>query len=279
MRPTPVPQGARARYEPVFYSNVEQCRRGAKMIQREGSTLSSTKQGAATPRKARNAGWRGLSVDLITGDPELSFLEDAPKEDVRTLGNEDRLPGWVVKLIWDKSKLGKNVLSDIWSECDPLRKGSLDCASFVRGMWRIDEELRKAAASSSNTRRRAQGNYKYPYAGTRSRSTSTSTVSSFSHASSQNGHGHRSYPVPPLPSAISKPPAPTNANAGYNTGYNGNSSPNSGYNAPSTSVGAWNRGGSGLPPPHAAFSGLKAGLSGGLGVLNQVAGHASSWGR
>lgn len=29
-------------------------------------------------------------------------------------------------------------------ECDPARTGTLDREGFVRGMWRVDEELRRA---------------------------------------------------------------------------------------------------------------------------------------
>ncbi|KAH9930774.1 uncharacterized protein B0H18DRAFT_135254 [Fomitopsis serialis] len=34
------------------------------------------------------------------------------------------------------------------SECDPAGTGSLDLEGFIRGMWRIDEELRRAQLRS-----------------------------------------------------------------------------------------------------------------------------------
>ncbi|KAI0687175.1 hypothetical protein BC835DRAFT_1241636, partial [Cytidiella melzeri] len=47
-------------------------------------------------------------------------------------------------MIWKTSKLDLAQLRGIWCECDTARRGSLDREAFVKGMWRIDEELRKA---------------------------------------------------------------------------------------------------------------------------------------
>jgi len=49
-----------------------------------------------------------------------------------------------VRRIWTLSKLDRAVLKSIWAECDPEGMGTLDRESFVKGMWRIDEELRRA---------------------------------------------------------------------------------------------------------------------------------------
>ncbi|EIN07244.1 hypothetical protein PUNSTDRAFT_127030 [Punctularia strigosozonata HHB-11173 SS5] len=114
-RPTPVPPAARKRYEAVFTANVLNKKRNAKLA----------------PRQA--AGWRGLSVDLVTS-PEAA-------EDVRL---EDRLEGAIVREIWIKSRLDRTKLKQIWAECDLTSQGSLDRDAFVTGMWRIDEELRRA---------------------------------------------------------------------------------------------------------------------------------------
>jgi hypothetical protein len=80
-----VPPAARKRYEAVFAANVLNKKRNAKLA----------------PRQA--AGWRGLSVDLVTS-PEMS-------EDVRP---EDRLEGGIVRAIWTKSKLERTKLKQIW---------------------------------------------------------------------------------------------------------------------------------------------------------------------
>jgi len=79
-----------------------------------------------------NAGWRGFSVDLA--DDGVEVPADA------------RLHGGVVRRIWALSRLGVARLGEIWDECvDPahVREG-LDRGAFARGMWRIDEELRRA---------------------------------------------------------------------------------------------------------------------------------------
>jgi len=80
-------------------------------------------------RKARQAaGWRGLSVDLITNPQDHPLKKsDAGKENGRNLGEgfgregdgdgdelDGKLDGYVVKLIWRTSKLEREKLRAIW---------------------------------------------------------------------------------------------------------------------------------------------------------------------
>jgi len=93
-------------------------------------------------------------VDLTTNteerllhdrDTETVTLDGPGSSDAEdTVGSEDRLDGYIVKQIWSTSKLERIRLRDIWNDCDPDRSGSLDVDAFVKGMWRIDEELRRA---------------------------------------------------------------------------------------------------------------------------------------
>lgn len=158
-----------------------------KKAQENGSRglLSPENIAGASPtskRGRRAAGWRGLSVDLITGDPESvaaqlnaasagqkdkgkarddSDSDSEEEEDLvkvrsklfkkqgegkekEEVGKEERLEGVVIKVIWKQSGLEKRRLAEIWNECDPTQSGSLDIEGFVKGMWRIDEELRRA---------------------------------------------------------------------------------------------------------------------------------------
>ena len=163
-RPTPVPAAARKRYEKVFIDNVLQRKKAAEEQRRkkEEDATKSRSNGLLNPnhvtemsptRKRRAAGWRGLSVDLITGDPDSvadqlngvalgSTQKGKAKDDgggsdtdddddlvkVRAsifakaaqvkaepvIGKDERLEGSVVKLIWKKSGLEKRRLADIW---------------------------------------------------------------------------------------------------------------------------------------------------------------------
>ncbi|KAI0672829.1 hypothetical protein C8Q78DRAFT_1021599 [Trametes maxima] len=133
-RPTPVPPAARKRYEAVFNVNVI----AARQIERAKSPPASRK-----PRQA--AGWRGLSVDLITNPEEIASANTSRTGSVdEEVGAEEQLDGAVVRAIWKLSRLKRDTLRVIWLECDPAGTGSLDRDAFVKGMWRIDEELRKA---------------------------------------------------------------------------------------------------------------------------------------
>ncbi|KAL1746305.1 hypothetical protein HDZ31DRAFT_34436 [Schizophyllum fasciatum] len=140
-RPTPVPPAARARYEVVFNGNVVQSRKAAQK-----PTLLSP----SAARKTRQAaGWRGLSVDLITGEDGHPLSDNNDIQVDGTVTGDDWLDGRVVRLIWQRSRLERHKLAQIWSECDTAQRGFLDRDAFVRGMWRIDEELRRAQSRKS----------------------------------------------------------------------------------------------------------------------------------
>lgn len=162
-----------------------------------GGLLGSLRADMRSPppgsgRRRQAAGWRGLSVDLIT-NPEMmqhcggkedgvdglnggvekmkevgkvvDKVKDQGKGEI--VGPEERLDGRVVKRIWRTSKLGDAKLKEIWwvsfifasllysssfsscltinrTECDPSGTGSIDRNTFVKAMWKIDEELRRA---------------------------------------------------------------------------------------------------------------------------------------
>ncbi|KAH8099542.1 hypothetical protein BXZ70DRAFT_1078252 [Cristinia sonorae] len=142
-RPTPIPPAARARYEAVFVGNVK----ALKQFERERAKRALSPPPGRKERQA--AGWRGLSVDLITNPPAVNdALDDAGSSGKASsedeVGADERLDGRIVAKIWKLSRLEKSKLKDIWIECDPTGTGSLDRAAFVKGMWRIDEELRRA---------------------------------------------------------------------------------------------------------------------------------------
>ena len=187
-RPPPIPASARHRYEKVFYANVE-ARKNAKLERSQKQIpgfLGVPETGTSSPtsvKKARKAaGWRGLSVDLITNpDENLPALPPSQPESRRgsiestgsggatERGKDDRLEGVVVRRIWMCSNLDREKLKAIWYDltCSPFlfcfftppdfdpfshcrndyggcESGSLDVGTFVKAMWRIDEELRKA---------------------------------------------------------------------------------------------------------------------------------------
>ena len=63
------------------------------------------------------AGWRGLSVDLITNPddhPVFSSKENEDQEDDNHVGPDERVDGMTVKYIWGASKLEKGKLRAIW---------------------------------------------------------------------------------------------------------------------------------------------------------------------
>ncbi|KAG2146854.1 uncharacterized protein EDB93DRAFT_1085666 [Suillus bovinus] len=147
LRPTPVPPAARTRYEALFVATVINRRKVAKKAK-----LKSPPSSTLTVKKSRQAaGWRGLSVDLITNPEDHPILplketenDDDDDTDLVPVGPEERLGGRIVKLVWSASKLDRSKLRDIWNDCDPSSTGLLDREAFVKGMWRIDEELRRA---------------------------------------------------------------------------------------------------------------------------------------
>jgi hypothetical protein len=73
-------------------------------------------------KKTRQAaGWRGLSVDLITnpingGDGVVKSEKGEEGWDggEESVGPEERLEGHVVRLIWSRSRLDTGKLGDIW---------------------------------------------------------------------------------------------------------------------------------------------------------------------
>lgn len=77
----------------------------------------------------QNAGWRGLSVDLITDNPteggkdangsKAGSKEGDLKEEYEIVEKDASLDGKVVKMIWQKSKLDKSKLRDIWCVYPP----------------------------------------------------------------------------------------------------------------------------------------------------------------
>ncbi|PCH37914.1 hypothetical protein WOLCODRAFT_161150 [Wolfiporia cocos MD-104 SS10] len=132
-RPTPVPPAARSRYEELFDRNV------LHQSQAE-SRLSAKSPPPEVARARKAAGWRGLSVDLLTNPDLAADSGSIPGGD---FGADARLSGEIVARIWRCSRLERSKLKTIWSECDPRGVGTLDREAFVKGMWRIDEELRR----------------------------------------------------------------------------------------------------------------------------------------
>jgi hypothetical protein len=166
-RPTPVPLAARKRYEAVFINNVLQQRKA--QAAKETSTGSLLSPPSEVARNRRAAGWRGLSVDLIV-DPQGPTINGAQNSTPQSQGvvdeaaSHDKLEGAIVKLIWKKSGLDSSRLAEVWyvtstslnmqlitpiyhrNECDLAGQGALSLDCFVKGMWRIDEELRRTQA-------------------------------------------------------------------------------------------------------------------------------------
>ncbi|KAJ2935640.1 hypothetical protein H1R20_g1453, partial [Candolleomyces eurysporus] len=238
-RPTPVPLAARRRYEKVFRANVIQ-RRKAVEEQRKGKAtnghktnglLSPNNVPSASPTSSgRGRGWRGLSVDLITGDPDSvaaqlngavakkdkgkardtdsdsdddddlvkvkSKLFEKDKENEELVGKDERLEGAIVKLVWKRSGLEKRRLAEIWNECDPTQTGSLDIDAFVKGMWRIDEELRRAQSQLLKSAKSPGLGINIPSAN----SSRTSLVSSSKHSSIASNYSGRSA----IPASLSR---------------------------------------------------------------------------
>ncbi|KAJ7085756.1 hypothetical protein B0H15DRAFT_1023349 [Mycena belliarum] len=141
-RPTPIPPAPRARYDALFSSLL--------------SAHAPQRPALLAPRRRTAAGWRGLSVDLIRDPTSPGPPEDEGKDGEKEK-ERDALPGPVVRVLWCRSRLPLSMLSAIWTECDPLRTGALDRDAFARGMWRIDEELRRVAAASTPSSARRRG--------------------------------------------------------------------------------------------------------------------------
>lgn len=188
-RAPPMPPAARARYDRVFDANwraVASRKNGKKEGAGNGNGMLSV-PGAETPRTRK--GWRGLSVDLIPADNPALAGEGGGDEKVMTrekveekeevVPGDARLPSGVVKRIWSLSRLEKTRLKDIWyvwpppgycfsyyhlikcrdSVSDPAkpaegRQGGLTRDAFARGMWAIDDDLRRARIGALAGKRR-----------------------------------------------------------------------------------------------------------------------------
>lgn len=115
-RPTPVPSAARKRYIAVFNANIIQRRRAEVITANQPRQLTH----AEAKRTRQAAGWRGLSVDLITATPEEledvkgKYKEQDPPQVDGIIGPHDRLEGNIVKVIWSRSRIEKSKLAEIW---------------------------------------------------------------------------------------------------------------------------------------------------------------------
>ncbi|KAL4067749.1 hypothetical protein V8B97DRAFT_2015845 [Scleroderma yunnanense] len=164
-RPTPVPPAARKRYDNLFVGAI------LGQWQSEKQYLKSTPV-ISQPRKGRQAaGWRGLSLDLLAQSEDHPMSEnknsyestgDSDKED-EPVGAEVKLNGYIIKYIWKASRLDRKKLRDIWNECDPQQTGSLDRDAFAQGMWRIDEELRRAELARCTSALSAASSQRIPH--------------------------------------------------------------------------------------------------------------------
>jgi hypothetical protein len=113
-RPTPVPPVARQRYERVFNANIAQQRKAEKQKAKEKPALLSPAEARGTRRAA---GWRGLSVDLITGGHDVGVPEPQKEDEEEVnevVGDSDRLEGCFIRSIWVRSKLDREKLCEIW---------------------------------------------------------------------------------------------------------------------------------------------------------------------
>jgi len=85
-----------------------------------------------------------LSVDLIVHPEDQKDIQPGVAIDSELL----KLDREVVKIIWSRSRLKADKLKSIWLECASVDEDALDQDSFARGMWRIDEELRRLRSVS-----------------------------------------------------------------------------------------------------------------------------------
>jgi hypothetical protein len=138
-RPPPIPASAKHRYEKLFYDNVD-AQKKAKLekSQKElAGLLGVPGLGSPTPtsvKKARKAaGWRGLSVDLITNPDEnlpslppsqsgsrRGSIESTESGGMTERGKDDRLDAVVVRRIWICSKMDREKLRAIWYDLPSL---------------------------------------------------------------------------------------------------------------------------------------------------------------
>ncbi|KAF8136487.1 hypothetical protein EV363DRAFT_1294103 [Boletus edulis] len=166
LRPTPVPLAAQSRYESLFDSAVRGRRKAEKKVQKT-KLLSPPPLSVKKGRQA--AGWRSLSVDLTTTPEDHPILssekgvEDKEEEESFSVAPEEKLNGRIVKHVWSASRLDRQKLRNIWNDCDPQCTGSVDRDAFVRGMWRIDEELRRAQLARRTSALTAASSQRIPH--------------------------------------------------------------------------------------------------------------------
>ena len=132
-RQPPIPASARHRYEKVFYANIDARKKTKldKSPKQIPGLLGAPGMGTSSPtsiNKARKAaGWRGLSVDLITNPDEnlpslppsqpgsrRGSIESAESGGATERGKDDRLEGVVIRRIWMCSNLDRGKLRAIW---------------------------------------------------------------------------------------------------------------------------------------------------------------------
>lgn len=87
---------------------------------------------------------RGLLVDL-----DLAILEDSGTEQTKQPGARktsvspaDLVVNVVVRDIWERSRLPKDVLEEVWDLVAPPGVKALNREEFVVGLWLIDQRLK-----------------------------------------------------------------------------------------------------------------------------------------
>lgn len=91
--------------------NVVQLRKAEK-LKRDGKPMMLSPTEAKRTRQA--AGWRGLSVDLITGGQDTPASPSAEDDVDGVVDGSEQLEGHIVKTIWRRSRLDRRRLRDIW---------------------------------------------------------------------------------------------------------------------------------------------------------------------
>ena len=138
-RQPPIPASAKHRYEKVFYANIDAWKKAKidKSPRQSPGLLGVPGVGISVPTsigKARKAaGWRGLSVDLITNPDEnlpslplsqpgsrRGSIESTGSGGVIERGKDDKLEGAIVRRIWMCSQLDREKLRTIWYDSHPL---------------------------------------------------------------------------------------------------------------------------------------------------------------
>jgi hypothetical protein len=95
----------------VFNANIIQRRKAEKGKLREKPALLSV----AEARSRRAAGWRGLSVDLLTiNDVPQQLDQDNASAIDDIVGPNEKLEGPIIRQIWKRSGLHNSRLAEIW---------------------------------------------------------------------------------------------------------------------------------------------------------------------